>query len=162
MSVHSAAAILLDVKFRTTVILGGKTATGLPVPDDVVAALDAGKRPKVRVTIGRHTYRTTVAPMGGQFFVPLSAENRAAAGVIAGDEVDVAIDLDSELRAVQVPDDFAVALDGDDVARSAFDRLSYTHRKEWVRWIEDAKREETRIARIDKAVVALRAGQRTR
>jgi Domain of unknown function (DUF1905) len=60
------------MRFRTSVELGGKTATGLAVPDDVVAALNAGKRPAVRVTVGPHTYRTTVAPMGGRFLVPLS------------------------------------------------------------------------------------------
>jgi len=77
------------MRFRTTIELGGKTATGFSVPDEVVAALCAGKRPAVRVTVGQHTYRTTIAPMGGRFLVPLSAENRAAAGVVAGDEVDV-------------------------------------------------------------------------
>jgi Bacteriocin-protection, YdeI or OmpD-Associated/Domain of unknown function (DUF1905) len=153
--------ILRDVKFRTTVILGRKTATGLPVPDRVVAALGGGKRPKVRVTVAGHSYRTTVTPMTGEFFIPLSAENREAAGVVAGDEVDVAIELDSEPRDVHVPADFAVALDRDDVARSAFGRLSYTHRKEWVRWIEDAKREQTRSVRIHKAVAALAAGNLT-
>lgn len=80
-----------DLSFRTTIELSGRTASGFAVPDDVVTALAAGKRPAVRVTVGEHTYRTTVASMGGRFLVPLSAENRAAAGVVAGDEVEVRI-----------------------------------------------------------------------
>lgn len=147
------------MKFRTTVELGGKTATGLPVPDDVVAGLGAGKRAAVSVTIGGHTYRTTVASMGGRFMVPLSAENRGAAGVAAGDEVDVDIALDDAPREVTVPDDLAAALDSK--TRAIFDALSYTHRKEWVRWVEEAKKAETRAARIAKTVDGLRAGLKT-
>jgi hypothetical protein len=147
------------MKFRTTVELGGKTATGLPVPDDVVAGLGAGKRAAVSVTIGGHTYRTTVASMGGRFIVPLSAENRGAAGVAAGDEVDVDIALDDAPREVTVPDDLAAAFDPK--TRAIFDALSYTHRKEWVRWVEEAKTAKTRSARIAKTVDGLRAGQKT-
>lgn len=78
--------------------LGGKTATGLAVPDDVVSKLGQGKRPAVTVTVGGHSYRSTVATMGGRFVVPLNAANRAAAGIAAGDEVDVDITLDSAPR----------------------------------------------------------------
>jgi hypothetical protein len=149
------------MKFSTTVELGGKTATGLQVPDDVVAALAAGKRPAVQVTIRDHTYRTTVASMGGRFLVPLSADNRAAAGVAAGDEVDVEITLDVAPREVSVPDDLADALAQDERARQFFDTLAFTHRKEWVRWVEEAKRADIRSTRIDQAVASLRAGNRT-
>jgi hypothetical protein len=154
--------ILANMRFRTTVELGGKTATGLPVPDAVVSALGVGKRPSVQIRIGDHTYRTTVASMGGRFLVPLSAENRAAAGVAAGDQVDVDIALDTAPREVIVPADLADALAHDDEARQFFDTLAYTHRKEWVRWIEEAKKAETRRARVTKAIEALRAGKRTR
>jgi hypothetical protein len=147
------------MRFRATVELGGKTATGLPVPDDVVAGLGSSKRPAVRVTIGKHTYRTTVASMGGRYMIPLSAENRTAAGVAAGDEVDVDIEADTAPREVTVPDDLAAALDPD--VRAIFDGLAYTHRKEWVRWVEDAKKPETRAVRIAKAVDGLRAGKKT-
>ncbi|MDQ1361044.1 MAG: hypothetical protein QOJ44_1421 [Acidimicrobiaceae bacterium] len=149
------------MKFRTTVERGGKTATGLEVPDDVVSTLSSGKRPRVRVTIGGHTYRTTVASMGGRFLVPLSAENRSAAGVAAGDQVDIDVVLDTAPRQVTVPDDLAEALAHDDTALQFFDQLAYTHRKEWVRWVQEAKRAETRSARIAKAVASLRAGKRT-
>jgi hypothetical protein len=150
------------MKFRATVELGGKTATGIEVPEDVVAALGSGNRPPVTVTIGGHTYRTTVARMGGRFLIGLSAENRTAAGVAAGDEVDVGIELDAEPREVEVPADLAEALAHDHAARANFDGLSYTHRKEWVRWIEEAKKAETRATRLAKTVESLHAGKRVR
>ncbi len=159
--VCDAGGILATVRFRTVVELGGKTATGLAVPEDIVAGLGSGKRPAVLVTIGDHRYRTTVASMGGRFLVPLSADNRAAAGVAAGDEVDVDIEPDTAVREVTVPADLAAALVEDDRAQTFFASLSYTHRKEWVRWIEEPKRPETRVARVARTVTALSAGNRT-
>ena len=144
------------MRFRTTVHLAGKTATGLPVPDEVVESLGAGKRVPVVITIGDYSYRTTVTPMGGQFFVPLAGEHREAAGVVAGAEIDVDITVDDQPREVGVPDDLAAAL-GD--ARAEFDQLAYTHRKEWVRWVEEAKRPETRLSRVEKTAEAIRAGK---
>jgi hypothetical protein len=79
------------MRFRTTVELGGRTATGMRVPDEVVDGLGAGRRPAVRVTVGSHTYRSSIASRGGVYLLPISAENRAAAGVAAGDEVEVAV-----------------------------------------------------------------------
>lgn len=149
------------MRFSTTVELGGKTATGLAVPDEVVTALGSGKRPAVQVTIGKHSYRTTVAAMGGRFLVPLSADNRAAAGVAAGDEIEVDIEPDTAPREVMLPADLAAALAADGTARAFFETLSYTHRKEWARWIEEAKQAETRASRLSKAITALRAGNRT-
>ena len=147
--------------FCTSVELGGKTATGLAIPDAVMEALGAGRRPAVRITIGGHTYRTTVAVMNGRSLVPLSADNRDAAGVAAGDEVEVAIELDDAPREIAVPDDLAAALAPDEPARAFFAGLSHTHRKEWVRWIEEAKQAETRAMRVTKAIEALRSGKRT-
>jgi hypothetical protein len=148
------------MEFRTTVTLGGKTATGLQVPDEVVTALGAGKRPPVVVTVGGHTYRSTVAPMGGAFWIPLAAEHREAAGLAAGDEVTVGVELDTAPREVALPDDLAAAFDDD--VRAFFDGLAPSHRKEWVRWVEEAKKPETRAARIEKTVHSLRAGDKTR
>jgi len=150
------------MRFRAKVELGGKTATGIPVPEDVVAAMGSGKRPAVQVTLGGHSYRTTVASIGGRYFVPLSRENREAAGVAAGDEVAVDIERDAEPRKVTIPRDLVDALAGDDAARAFLGRLSYTHRKEWVRWVEEAKKAETRAARITKTVESLHAGKRAR
>jgi hypothetical protein len=146
------------VRFRTTVVLGGKTATGMPVPADVVAQLGS-KRAPVVVTLAGYTYRTTVAPMGGEFFVPLSAEHRTKAGVAAGDAVDVDIERDDAPREVAVPDDLAAAIGRVKVAATTFDKLAYSHRKEYVRWIEEAKRPATRAARVAKAVEMLREGK---
>ena len=143
-------------KFRTLVELGGKTATGFEVPAHIVEALGSHKRPAVRVTINTHTYRTTVAPMGGRYLIPLSAENRNAAGVAAGEEIDVDIALDTEAREVTVPPDYAAALDADPAVRKRFDALAYTHRKEQVRAIEDAKTDATRQRRIAKFLDHLR------
>ena len=152
---------LARVDFRTTVEQAGKTATGLPVPDEVVTALGGGRRPAVRVVVGRHTYRSTVAPMGGRFLVPLSAANRTAAGVEAGQEVDVRIELDEAPREVEVPADLAAAMAAEPAVSAFFERLAPSHRKEWVRWVTEAKKAETRSTRITKAVELLRAGQRT-
>ena len=145
------------MEFRTTVELGGKTATGIEVPADVVAGLGSHKRPPVRVTINGYTYRTTVGAMGGRYLVPVSAEIRAGAGVAAGDEVDVEIVLDDAPREVAVPDDLAAALDAAGL-RQRFDALAYTHRKEHVRAVEEAKAAATRERRIAKAVEKLKAG----
>jgi Domain of unknown function (DUF1905)/Bacteriocin-protection, YdeI or OmpD-Associated len=148
------------MRFRTTVELGGRTATGLEVPAAVVEALGAGRRPPVRVTIGGHTYRSTVAVMGGRYLLPLSAENRTAAGVAAGDDVEVAVELDTEPREVPVPADLTAALAGDDGARAAFERLSYSHRRRHVLAIEEAKTPGTRLRRIARTVDGLRADAR--
>lgn len=150
------------ITFRTTVELGGKTATGLPVPDDVVLALGSGRRPGVVVTVGGHSYLSTIARMGGRWLIPLSAENRSAAGVAAGDQVEVQIAAETGPREIAVPDDLRTALDGDEVARDFFQGLAASHRKEWARWVEEAKRPETRAKRLQLTMDALREGRRTR
>ena len=143
------------MRFRSTLRLGGKTATGIPVPTEVVEALGKGKRPPVRVTINGHTYHSTVASMGGEFMLPVSAEHRGRAGVAAGDEVDVDIDLDTEPREVTVPADFAAALEREPAAKRFFNSLPYSHQGRHVQVIEQAKTAETRRRRIDKAVSML-------
>lgn len=147
------------MKFRTAIQQSGKTATGIRVPDEVMAALGAGKRPAVRITIGGHTYRSTVASIGGAPMVGVSAENRASAGVAGGDVVDVEIELDTAPREVSVPPDFAKALARDAAARRTFDRLSYSNQNWHVQAIEGAKADETRQRRIAKSVDALRDGR---
>jgi len=146
------------MRFRTTVMAAGRTATGLPVPAEVVDGLGAGRRPPVHVRIGGHHYRTTIASRGGVYLLSLSAENRAAAGVAAGEEVEVDVELDPEPRKVTVPADLAAALDGDDAARRAFERLSYSHQLRHVLAIEEAKAPETRRRRVEKALEMLRSG----
>ena len=130
------------------------------MPDDVVAALGGGKRPPVTVTVGGYGYRTTVAPMGGAYWIPLAAEHRKAAGVQAGQEVDVRVELDTAARETPLPEDLAAALD--DGARAFFEGLAPSHRKEWVRWVEEAKKPETRATRIEKTAASLREGKKAR
>ncbi|WP_432941742.1 YdeI/OmpD-associated family protein [Kribbella sp. CA-253562] len=145
------------MKFRT--VLVGTTKVGIEVPPEIVESFGAGKKPAVRVTIGDHTYRSTIAVMGGKYMVGVSADNRAAAGVAGGDEVEVELELDTAPREVDVPADFAQALDAQPEARKFFDGLSYSQRRWFVLGIEEAKKPETRGNRIEKAVERLASGR---
>jgi hypothetical protein len=144
------------MQFTTKVELSGKTATGIEVPAEVVTALGTSKRPAVKVTLNGYTYRSTVAVMGGRFMLPLSAEHRTGAGVAAGDEVTVDLEADNESREVTVPPDFAEALAQNEAANAAFAKLSYSHKRQHVLAIEEAKTAETRQRRIEKAITMLR------
>ena len=150
------------MKFRARIEGAGKTAAGIHVPDAMVEKLGSGKRPAVRVTIGKHTYRSTIASMGGRFMLPVSVENRASAGVAAGDMVDVTIALDAEKRTVDVPADFAKAMSKDATAKNPFNALNYSEQRWFVLGIEDAKRPETRERRIAAAVERLHSGRGAR
>jgi hypothetical protein len=147
------------MRFRTTIQQTGKNTTGIPVPDDVVAALGSGKRPAVTVTVNGYRYRSTVASMGGVSMVSLSAEHRAGAGVAGGDEVEVDLELDTAPREVTVPDDLAAALDAEPTARATFDGLSYSNKSWHVLQVTGAKTDETRQRRIAKSVETLRQGR---
>jgi len=129
---------------------------GLEVPPEVVESFAAGKRPPVTITVNGHTWKSRVAIMRGRYLLGFSTANRRAAGVATGDEVDVEVALDVEPRVVVEPPDLTRALDADPAARAAYDRLSYSHRREHVRAIETAKKPETRARRIEAAVVTLR------
>jgi hypothetical protein len=143
----------MKATFTTTVLKDEKLdATGLPMPPEAVVALGSHKKPPVKVSIGDHTYRSTVAAYGDVFMLPLSKENRQAAGVQAGDRVEVTIELDTEPRTVQVPPDLATALSEKPGATEAFAALSYTMRKEYVRQVESAKAQQTRERRIANIV----------
>jgi bifunctional DNA-binding transcriptional regulator/antitoxin component of YhaV-PrlF toxin-antitoxin module len=130
---------------------------GLELPPEVVAALGAGQRPAVTITINGHRWKSRVAIMRGRYLLGLSIANRKAAGVVTGDEVEVEVELDAEPRVVVEPADFARVLDADPVARTAYDRLSHSHKLEHVLAIESAKRAETRMRRIEKALATLRS-----
>lgn len=145
------------VTFRATLELARKTATGITVPPDVLERLDGGRAPLVVVTIGGHTYRSKVGVMGGVAMVPVSAAERAAAGVQAGDELEVTLAVDTAPRVIEVPDDLAAALEAAPGARAAFDALSPSRRKAIVVPVGEAKTPETRARRIEKAVAGLRA-----
>ena len=150
------------MRFRTTLMQGGKTATGIAVPTGIVEALAAGRRPAVSVTLNGYTYRSTIAARGGEFLIPVSAEVRRQAGVTAGDEVDVDVQLDTEPRQVAVPDDLSHALGADAEAARTFEGLPYSHQRSYTDWIESAKKAETRERRVQQAVEMLRSGRRSR
>jgi len=143
------------MKFRTTLLQGDKTATGIRVPDEVMAALAAGKKPPVRVTINGHSYRSTVATMVG-----VSAENRAAAGVAGGDQVEVDVELDTAPRDVQVPPELAAELAADPGAKQFFDSLSNSNKSWHTLAITGAKTDETRQRRLEKSMQMLREGRK--
>lgn len=147
------------MRFRATLEQSGKTATGVEVPSTVVDGLGAGKRPPVRVTINGHTYRSSIAPMGGRFMLGVSAENRDKARVAGGDVIDVDVELDTVPRTVDVPKDFAAALRKEPRAKATFDALSPSNKGWHVSSIEGAKTDETRQRRIAKSVAALREGR---
>ncbi len=129
---------------------------GLEVPPEVVEALGGGKRPRVTITVNGHSWNSRVAIMRGRYLIGLSNANRQAAGVAVGDEVEVDLEFDDEVPVVAEPADFARALDADPAARAAYDRLSYSHKREHVLAIESAKKPETRARRIEKALAMLR------
>jgi hypothetical protein len=147
------------MRFETTVLTAGKTTTGVAVPAAIVEGLGGGKRPKVRVTIGEHTFRNSVAPMNGIYMLGLNADVRHQTGIAGGDVIEIELQLDTEPRQVVVPADFAAALDRKPHARRFFDQLSYTNRSAHVLSIEGAKTDATRQRRIEKAVSTLAAGK---
>ena len=147
------------MRFRTTILQGDKTATGIRIPPEIVEGLGAGKRPKVSVTIRGFTYRSSIAVVDGAYMVGVSAENRAGAGVAGGDEVDVDLELDTAPREVTEPADFAAALDAEPGARRTFEGLSYSNKSWHVSQVDGAKTDETRQRRIAKSVETLREGR---
>ena len=150
------------VEFSAELQQDGKTATGVTVPEEVLAALGSGRRPAVAVTINGHTFRTTIGSIRGVAKIPVSAAVRAAAGVTAGDLLVVEVAADATPREVSVPDDLTAALDGDQAAAGFFAGLSYSHKNAYVTWIEEAKKPETRARRVAETAARLAAKQAQR
>jgi predicted thioesterase len=140
------------MKFRTRILEAGKTATGIQVPDEIVAALGAGKRPKVQVTLNGYTYRSSIAVMKGKFMVGVSAEVRGKAGVAGGDEVDVEVVLDTAPRIVTVPPDLQAAFQRKPAAKRVFDSLSYSRQQRYTLPIEKARTDDARERNVAKAI----------
>jgi hypothetical protein len=135
-------------------------AAAVVLDEDQVAAVGEGaKRFPVMATVNGYTWRTSVARMGGEFLVGLSKEVRNGAGVEAGDDVEVRLELDAAPREVDVPAALAAALASDPQAKASFDEMAFTHRKEYARWIAEAKKDETRQRRVEQALVMIRAGK---
>ena len=129
--------------------------TGLEVPPEVVEALGAGRKPPVVVNVNGYEYRSTVAVMGGRYLIPFSSDKRAATGIAGGDAITVDLEVDSTPRTVELPADFAAALDATPGARKAYERLAPSHKKAHVTAIESAKAADTRQRRIDAAVAKI-------
>jgi hypothetical protein len=146
------------MKFRALIVGAGKTAAGIEVPPEVVAALGSTKRPPVRVTINGHSYRSTVAVLGGRFMLGVSNEVRANAGVEPGQVVEVEMELDTAPREVAVPSELARELARDAAASQAFEALSYSRKRLIVDPVANAKTVETRDRNIAKAMASLRNG----
>jgi hypothetical protein len=144
--------------FETTIEQTGPTATAFEVPLDMRSVFGS-VHPPVKVTVNRHTYRATPVVYGGRYYLPVSRFNRLAARVEAGARVTVHLELDEEPRKIEAPLDLALALDEDEEARDFWDRLSYSHRREYIEWINEAKRDGTREKRIEKAIEGLRGGE---
>ena len=130
------------------------------VPLDV-RALWGEARPPVRGTVNGVPFRSRLAVYGGESMLGLTNAFRAEARIAAGDEVEVVIERDDEPREVEVPPALQARLDADEAARAAFEKLSFTHRREYASWIAEAKQEETRERRAGKAIEMLREGVRT-
>lgn len=143
-----------------TVILQLGNNTGINVPDEVVEKLGAGKKPPVNVTVNDYTYRNTIAVMGGKFMIGVSADVRSKTGIKGGDKVKVTLELDTKPREVEVPADFQQLLNGNAKAKQFFETLSYSNKQRYVLPIGQAKTEETRQRRMEKAIIDLSEGKK--
>jgi len=147
------------MKFHTTIKQSDKTATGIQIPNEVIEQLGAGKKPPVKLSVNGYSYRSTVATVDGNFMVGFSADHRAKSGLKGGDEIDVEIEVDAEPRIVELPADFAAALDAEPMAKATFDKLSNSLKGYHVSQVTGAKTEETRRRRIEKSISVLREGK---
>ncbi len=148
------------IKFKTTLLESGKTATGIKVSEEIVEQLGAGRKPPVKVTINGYTYRSSIAFMGGVFMLGVSAVVRENAKVKGGDGVTVELELDTQPREVILISEFKKALDKNSAAKKFFETLSYSNKLRYALPIEQAKTEETRQRRIEKAITDLSEGKK--
>ncbi|MDQ6821712.1 MAG: YdeI/OmpD-associated family protein [Actinomycetota bacterium] len=149
-----------SIEITTTLVARGPAAAVLLDDQQVAQVGEGAKRFPVLATVNGYTWRTSVVRMGGEFLVGANREVREQAGVAAGDPVVVKLELDTAPREVAVPEPLERALSQDEKARSAFEALAYSHRKEYARWISEAKREETRQRRVSQALAMLRDGKK--
>jgi hypothetical protein len=144
----------------TTTLQPRGPAAAVVLDDEQVATIGEGaKRFPVAATIGDYTWRTTVTRMGGEFLLGMNKAVRQGAGAEAGDTVEVLVELDTAPREVEVPEALTAALERDPAAKAAYEAMSYTHRKEYARWIAEAKREDTRDRRLAQALEMIRQGR---
>ena len=144
------------MKFDAELRLNAKTATGIPVPERILEELGGGRRPQVTVSLNGYTFQTSLGTMSGQVLIPVSAVVRSAAGIEAGDRLDVEIELATEPAQVAVPEDLQVALAAEPDTRAFFDGLTASQKRGYTEWIEQAKKPETRRRRLEQAMDSLR------
>ena len=152
----------IQKRFRATLDADDESAfTHIVVPFDAKAVFGKG-RPPVRVTLNGYEYRSTLAPYGGLYYLPVNLAVRAGAKVRKGDRVSVVLEADEAPRTVKPPADLARALKVNPAAKARWEELSFTHRKEYAEAIEEAKKPETRTRRIAKAIEQLAGEYHTR
>jgi hypothetical protein len=145
--------------FKTTLLQAGKNITGIVIPPEVMERLGGGKKPAVVVSVNGYTYRSSIAVMGSDFMVGVSAERRAESGLKGGDAINVTLELDEAPRVMEVPPDLQAALDKDKAAKSYFATLSYSNQRRHIDPINQAKSAETRARRIEKSVALFHEGK---
>lgn len=144
----------MKTQFKTIIKAFGNN-TGIVVPENNLIELNGGKKPPVKVQVNGYEYQSTIASMSGYFLIPLSKEHRTKSGLKGNDEVDVILELESKNRDVEIPDEFVKLLELNHLLE-VFNGLSYSTRKEFVRIIMDAKKEETRIKRLNQVIEQLK------
>lgn len=149
-----------EIEFDAEIIGGEKGGMGVYVPFDVPAVFGTRGQVKIICTIDGEPYRGSLAPMGGKHLLIILKRIREKIGKKAGDTVRIVLKQDTEPRTIKVPEDFTAALAENQKAKEVFDTFAYTHRKEYVTWIEEAKRPETRERRIAKAVDMIANGKK--
>jgi hypothetical protein len=157
----------MAITFTSVIVqAAGMTATGIPVPDAVVAQLGAGKNPPVTVSLRPsgsdtewYSYRISIATRDGQYIMSFSSAHRAASGLGADDEIDVSLELDTTPRTMVIPEDLASALTAAG-ALDAFLALSYSRQRGHIEPVEAARAIETRQRRIEKIVAEVSAASR--
>ena len=148
--------------FTAKIIDAGNGGAFVEVPFDVEKAFGS-KRPKIKANIDDVPYRGLLARMGGEHHILIILKDiRAQIGKTFGDVVKITIELDAEPRAIEIPRDLLKELKKDKEAKVFFEKLSFTHKREYVTWIQEAKKEETRASRILKTIAMLKMGKKTR
>ena len=147
------------MKFTAELLSSGKNTAGFEVPESIVESLGGGGRPKVSVTVNGFTFRTSIARMGGRYLLGFSAERRTEAGVVAGEVLEVDVELDTAPRELEVPEPLAAALAADREAQAFWETLSYSNRQWHVLQVTSAKTDATRERRIEKSIGMLREGR---
>lgn len=144
----------MKTQFKSTIKAFGNN-TGIVVPEVNLIELNGGKKPPVKVIVNGYEYQCTIATMSGYFLIPLSKEHRTKSGLKGNDVVDVILELESKNRDVEIPDSLAQLLNENQLFE-VFQGQSYSARKEMVRIILEAKKEETRIKRLNQVIEQLK------